>query len=46
MIVVANLAPAKLMGVTSQGMVLAATDADGLALLTVDRDAAPGSRIS
>lgn len=45
-IVVANLAPAKLMGVVSEGMVLAATDQDGLALLTVSRPAAPGSKVS
>ncbi|MEW5724114.1 MAG: methionine--tRNA ligase [Thermodesulfobacteriota bacterium] len=45
-IVLANLAPAKLMGVVSEGMMLAATDQDGLSLLTVSREAAPGSRIS
>ena len=45
-VVVANLAPAKLMGVTSEGMVLAATDKDGLSLLTLERDVEPGSGIS
>ncbi|MFP7753862.1 methionine--tRNA ligase [Thermodesulfobacteriota bacterium B35] len=50
-LIVANLKPAKLMGVTSQGMVLAAkeTDADGnerLVLATVDGDIAPGSRVA
>ncbi len=50
-LIVANLKPAKLMGVTSQGMVLAAkeTDADGnerLVLATVDNDIAPGSRVA
>ncbi len=50
-LIVANLKPAKLMGVTSQGMVLAAkeTDADGnerLVLSTVDGDIAPGSRVA
>ncbi|MCW5202786.1 methionine--tRNA ligase [Desulfobulbus sp. N2] len=50
-IIVANLKPAKLMGITSQGMVLAAkeTDADGnerLVLSTVAGDIAPGSRVA
>ncbi|WP_029166016.1 methionine--tRNA ligase [Aminiphilus circumscriptus] len=46
-IVLCNLKPAKLRGVVSNGMLLAAETADGkgLALLTVDRDIAPGSRI-
>ena len=45
-VILANLAPAKLMGVTSEGMMLAATDDQGLALLAVSRDVAPGSKIS
>ena len=50
-IIVANLKPAKLMGVTSQGMVLAAKeqDADGnerLVLSTVSADIAVGSRVA
>ena len=45
-IVAANLAPAKLMGVTSQGMVLAAADREGLALLTVSREVTPGGKVS
>ncbi|XOF33589.1 MAG: methionine--tRNA ligase [Candidatus Electrothrix sp. YB6] len=50
-IIVANLKPAKLMGITSQGMVLAAkeTDADGnerLVLSTVAGDIAVGSRVA
>jgi methionyl-tRNA synthetase len=46
-VVVANLAPATLMGVQSQGMVLAgSTDGDGaLAVLTLDRDLPPGARV-
>ncbi len=46
-IVVCNLKPAKLRGVSSNGMLLAAETADGkdLALLTTDRDIAPGSRV-
>ncbi len=50
-IIVANLKPAKLMGVTSHGMVLAAkeTDADGnerLVLSTVSDKISPGSRVA
>ncbi|MFO7296097.1 MAG: methionine--tRNA ligase [Clostridia bacterium] len=46
-ILVANLKPAKLMGIVSEGMILAATDDKGnLALLTVDHDIASGSKIS
>lgn len=45
-IVVANLAPAKLRGVTSQGMILAAEDAEGtLSLAGLDRPLAPGSEV-
>jgi methionyl-tRNA synthetase len=44
--VVTNLKPAKLMGVESQGMLLAATDEDGaLSILVVDREVKPGARI-
>ncbi len=43
-VVVANLAPAKLMGIESQGMLLATHgDGDAFALLTVTNDVAPGS---
>ncbi|MBU2546970.1 MAG: methionine--tRNA ligase [Proteobacteria bacterium] len=45
-IVVVNLPPAKLMGVKSEGMLLAAKDDDGLALLTVSRETRPGSKVS
>ena len=45
-VVVCNLQPAKLMGVESRGMLLAATDDDGtLSVLTLDRDVKQGSRI-
>ena len=46
-VIIANLKPAKLMGVESQGMLLAAsTDADGnLALLTPDKPIASGARV-
>ncbi|HEX4354070.1 MAG TPA: methionine--tRNA ligase subunit beta, partial [Polyangiales bacterium] len=42
-IIVANLKPRKLMGLESQGMVLAAGDDTGLHLTTVAGDAKPGS---
>ena len=44
-IIVANLKPAKLRGITSQGMLLATKDENGLSLLTVDRPVAHGSSI-
>jgi len=44
-VVVANLKPAKLMGVESQGMVLAAGEEEVSALLTTIEDVAPGSKI-
>jgi methionyl-tRNA synthetase len=45
-IIVANLKPAKLMGIESQGMLLAAVDGDQCALPGVDKTARPGARIS
>ena len=42
-IVVANLKPAKLMGVVSNGMVVAAVDDSGPILATVEKKAAPGT---
>jgi methionyl-tRNA synthetase len=44
-LLVANLEPVKLMGVESQGMVLAVSDESGLHLLVPDRPAVPGSRV-
>ena len=44
-IVVANLQPAMLRGVESQGMVLAATDASGLSLLSPERPISPGTPV-
>jgi methionyl-tRNA synthetase len=45
-VVLANLKPAMLMGVESQGMLLAATDSEGvLSVLTVDRDLKQGAGI-
>ena len=44
-VVVANLAPAKLMGTVSNGMVLAAVGDAGLSLVTVDRAIDPGTPV-
>ncbi len=44
-VVVANLKPAKLMGIESRGMLLATSGKDGLTLLTFDRDANAGGEI-
>lgn len=44
-IVVANLKPARLRGVESQGMLLAATTDEGPVLATFERDVTPGSRV-
>ena len=46
-VVVANLKPAKLRGIMSEGMILCASDDAGkLSLITVDGDFADGSSIS
>ncbi|MCK5437161.1 MAG: methionine--tRNA ligase, partial [Desulfobulbaceae bacterium] len=45
-IIVANLKPVKLMGTTSQGMVLAVKDGDRLILSAVSDSVQPGSKIS
>jgi methionyl-tRNA synthetase len=44
-VLLANLQPATLMGVESQGMILAAGDQDGSWLLMPDRPTTPGSRV-
>jgi methionyl-tRNA synthetase len=44
-VVVANLKPAKLMGIESNGMLLAAKDGKSLALLTTSDDVKPGAKI-
>ncbi|MDA0336042.1 MAG: methionine--tRNA ligase [bacterium] len=45
-VLVANLQPAKLRGIVSQGMILAAEDDDGnLALVHPDKELAPGARV-
>ena len=45
-IVVANLQPAVLRGVESQGMLLAARDGEKIVLLTTDQEVAPGAGVS
>ncbi|MDL2274695.1 methionine--tRNA ligase [Desulfosarcina sp. OttesenSCG-928-G10] len=42
-IIVANLKPAKLMGVLSKGMLIAATDDSGVTVATLDKPVAPGT---
>jgi methionyl-tRNA synthetase len=44
--VVTNLKPAKIRGVESHGMLLAAVDKKDLSLLTVDKDIETGTKIS
>ena len=44
-IVVANLQPATIRGIESQGMLLAVEDGDKLALLTTEKETLPGKRV-
>jgi methionyl-tRNA synthetase len=44
--IVANLEPARLMGIESRGMLLAGSAEGRLAVLTLDRDLPPGAKIS
>jgi len=45
-VVVANLETAKLRGLESQGMVLAASDNDRIVILTPEKGVAPGAKVS
>ena len=45
-VVVANLETAKLRGLESQGMVLAASDGERIVILTPEKQVSPGARIS
>jgi methionyl-tRNA synthetase len=45
-VVVMNLKPARIRGVDSRGMLLAASQGDDLVLVTTDSDIPPGSRVS
>ncbi|MEK6742306.1 MAG: methionine--tRNA ligase [Nitrospirota bacterium] len=44
-VIVVNLKPAKLMGVESQGMLLAASSGDILSVVTPDREIKPGAKV-
>ncbi len=44
-VIVANLKPAKLMGIESRGMLLAASSGELLAVATFDRETKPGARV-
>jgi methionyl-tRNA synthetase len=44
-IVIANLDPAKIRGIDSQAMLLAALDGSTVSLLTVDKDVGVGSKV-
>ncbi len=45
-VLVVNLKPAKIRGVLSEGMVLAAHDERGLVLITPEREVSPGAKVS
>jgi methionine--tRNA ligase beta chain len=42
---IVNLKPAKIFGIESRGMLLAAVDGDRISLLGVDKDTKPGTRV-
>ncbi|GAJ18790.1 unnamed protein product, partial [marine sediment metagenome] len=44
-IILANLEPRKLRGITSEGMLLAADDGENVSILVPDKDISPGSTI-
>jgi len=44
-IILANLQPTKLMGVESQGMILAADGSDGVVVATFEREVQVGSKV-
>jgi methionyl-tRNA synthetase len=44
-VVIANLDPAKIRGIESQGMLLAAVDGQTVSLLTLDKDVPVGSKV-
>jgi methionyl-tRNA synthetase len=45
-VLVANLKPAKIMGVLSRGMLLAAVDGEQIATLSVDKPIRPGTPVT
>ncbi len=44
-VVVTNLQPARLRGVESNGMILAAQDGESIVLLSLDKAASPGAKV-
>jgi methionyl-tRNA synthetase len=44
-VIVANLEPATLMGIESNGMVLAGSSESALGLVALDRDLPPGAKV-
>jgi len=45
LVVVTNLEPARLRGIESQGMLLAAQDGDSVIVLSPEKDIAPGAKV-
>jgi methionyl-tRNA synthetase len=45
-VIVANLEPRELMGLTSQGMLLAGKDENGFALLVPEKEIKPGGKVN
>ncbi len=43
--ILANLKPAKLFGIESKGMLLAAVDGEKVSLLVSDKEVSPGTRV-
>jgi methionyl-tRNA synthetase len=43
---VANLAPTKIRGVESNGMLLAAVEGGNISVVTLDKELSPGSQVS
>ena len=46
LVIVANLEPAKLRGIESQGMLLAVSDGDRVVVLTTEKETATGLRVT
>lgn len=44
-VIITNLMPIKIRGVLSEGMILAAEDDNGLSIVTIDKEVAPGSPV-
>ena len=46
MVIVKNLKPAKLKGITSEGMILCASDGKDVVFVSPEKEVAPGSEVS